>query len=300
MNKILLFLLTLASFSQAKPVLISFDGSALLPMWKDTLAFAKENNVKFTYFVSAPYFVSESQVKENPYWAAEEIGTPYCNFRKDEWKLGTEERWNYLDEAVKDGHEIASHLCGHYDGSRWKYEQWNKELLFFIWAMNTHSNGGNKPSTNGFNGMASISGIRAPYLATNDAYFKAIKEFGYEYDSSLVGGQFKQAPDVKEIAIRKIKITSNILSGNGKTGITLPFDCNFTILNVPKETNMEDLFFNSLCLDYTESNEPSQICLHFELMDNGAYYGAMKRFVAWAKDKNPEYMTYKEYASLKK
>lgn len=290
MNKILLLLfLFLSSITQAKVVLISFDGSALLPMWKDTLAFAKENNVKFTYFVSAPYFISDSEIKEHPYWAAQEIGTPYCNFRKDAWKIGTQERWDYLKEAIKDGHEIASHLCGHYDGSRWKYEQWNKELDFFSWAFKSH-------------GVSNIIGIRAPYLATNASYFKVIKEFGYEYDSSLVDGQFKESPVVTEIAIRKIKISSeSIVSGNGKTGVTLPFDCNFTILNVPKETNMEDLFFNSLCSDYQNNTETAQICLHFELMDNGAYYHAMKRFVTWAKDKNPQYMTYGEFAkTLKK
>ncbi len=304
----LILSLLLTSISYSKPVLISFDGSANLDMWQDTLDFAKDNNVKFTYFISAPYFLTESEEQANPYWAKTEIHEPPLKFRKDEHKNGIKARFNYLDRAIREGHEIGSHLVGHYNGEKWTYEQWKKELDYFNWTFKKlYSNECLDNLTNEdfkFKGMCSIKGIRAPELGVNEAYFKAIKEAGYEYDSSLVQGQ-SLTPTVKEIYIRKININKVLWDDEKSPTKTLPFDYNFSILPQVLNNNYtiypfmpQILFFDSLIHDYMDSSEPLQICLHFEKFEGQPYYKAMKHFVEWA-GKDAEYLTYEEYANRK-
>jgi peptidoglycan/xylan/chitin deacetylase (PgdA/CDA1 family) len=289
----ILALIFLVNRIDAKQILISFDGSGYFNMWEDTSLFAKDYNLKYTYFVSAPYFVTEAECKEHPYWALNELKElPYCKIQLDENVNSVLRRRAYIPLIQKEGHEIASHLCGHYDGAKWTYEQWVKEMEFFRWAM---SKAGIKKKD--------IVGIRAPYLAVNEAYFKAMKNDGYLYDSSK--GYNKKGiytADI-EIPIRNIDIIyleSGI--GNGLVGWTLPFDDAFqTFINeyfIKWITNEEiqKIYFDSLCYDYLRSKLPTQICLHFSQFEGQPYYNAMKRFVIWVEDKNPKYMTYREYA----
>ncbi len=266
--------------SYSKVVLISFDGSGSREMWRETLEFALENNLKFTYFISAPYFVTESQLQYRPYWAISEIGKPFVKFRKDSEyeKKAITERLAYLVVAKNQGHEIASHLCGHYDGSKWTYEEWVKELTFF---------------NDTFKDVGVIDGIRAPNLGVNEEYFKAIKKFGYKYDSSLVFSKNKIYSD-SEIPIRNIKIYN-------RNDYTLPFDYNFNLFSKHySEQKEEDIFFNSLCYDYLNNPNPTQICLHFQTFPGQPYMKAMEHFVLWLKDKKPTYLTYKQFFLLDK
>jgi peptidoglycan/xylan/chitin deacetylase (PgdA/CDA1 family) len=249
MFKIIFFILLLceSSIISGKTVLLSFDSSAILPLWKDSLEFARENGCKYTFYISAPYFVSESQVKDHPYWAIQEIGTPLLAIRKDAWQTGTDERWEYLNEAIKEGHEIASHLCGHYDGHDWTYEQWMKEFSFFTWVFEQRK----YENYDSFKGMLSIRGVRAPYLSINAAYFRAMHDSGYTYDSSLVYS--KRHPYTStEIPIREILVDDmdfmTLNNGTGNPHFTLPFDCNFQLIKNPLP-NEETLFFDSLCYD---------------------------------------------------
>ena len=38
-------------------VLLAFDGSKSLPFWEESRDFARENDIKFTYFISGVYFL---------------------------------------------------------------------------------------------------------------------------------------------------------------------------------------------------------------------------------------------------
>jgi len=276
MKRMLLVLIMLTSVANSKIVLVSFDGSGYLDVWKDTLDFAKQEDIKCTYFVSAPYFITESEVVNNPYWAVKEIGEPLIKMRRDGWQYGLDKRWAFLNRAQEEGHDISSHLCGHYDGSKWTYEQWMKEIKFFKFAMRKF----NHP----------ILGIRAPHLGVNAAYFEAIKDSGYLYDSSQVYRKSGKYGFAKEIPIRQIEI-----KGATKLRATLPFDCNFIILKEAKALDMEKVFFDSLCSDYLNSPLPTQVCLHFEKVPGAPYMNAMKRFVKWAKERDAKFMTYGQY-----
>jgi hypothetical protein len=91
--------------------------------------------------------------------------------------------------------------------------------------------------------------------------------------------------------------------GDGTVGWTLPFDDAFqTFISknfIKSITNkeIEDIYFDSLCYAYLNVDDyyPLQICLHFEQINNSAYYNAMVRFVDWVSDKGPIYMTYRDY-----
>jgi peptidoglycan/xylan/chitin deacetylase (PgdA/CDA1 family) len=282
MKKSILSLLLLASALCAKPVLISFDGSGWLDVWKDTLDFGKQEGIHFTYFVSAPYFISTEEAKDHPYWAPIELNhKPLIELRSPAWKSGTEERWEDVARAESEGHEIASHLVGHYDGTHWTYEQWMKEMEFFNFALKRFGH--------------PIIGIRAPYLGVNKDFYRAAKDSGYLYDSSAVyvRPHAKYGFD-REIPIREIEVI-----GPSKQRHTLPFDCNFVLIKNPAGTDMEQEFFDSLCHDYLTSSEPMLVCLHFEKVPGDPYMKAMKRFVIWVKDKNPQFMTYREFAGIK-
>jgi hypothetical protein len=285
---VIALLLLLCMPVQAKDILISFDGSQRLDMWEDSLAFAKANQVKFTYFVSAPYFLVNSDLKGHPYWAEKEIG--YAPLRPGNRDSMVSARFHFIAQAVEEGHEIASHLCGHYVGTGWTYEQWMKEMEFFKWTFS-------RPMPHPGHGIdfKHIVGIRAPCLAVNAAFFKAAKDSGYEYDSSTVanGEMDKVEKYITEIPIRRIRvILPKAVLNRLHIEDTLPFDYEFSLRVGAKY--MRQIFFDSLCYDYLTGPTPMQICLHFQEYDGDPYYNAMKDFVMWVKDKDPRYITYKE------
>jgi peptidoglycan/xylan/chitin deacetylase (PgdA/CDA1 family) len=309
-KKILAFALLLLCSTPilAKDILISFDGSGYFKMWEDSIAFAQENNIVYTYFISSPYFITESQAAKKPYWALTEIKKlPYCKIMKDRDARGVQRRVNYVLEALHDGHEIASHLCGHYDGSRWTYEQWMNEFRYFDFSMRQ---AGINPNLHG------IWGCRTPYLGVNDAFFRALRDSGYKWSSNK--GYSSDPKHIYladiEIPIREIRIVFGRFGDNGEKiavtdGMVLPFDDafdsyvrqNFHTITTLEDNNLveelEEAYFQSLCWDYLNMCPPTQICLHFAQFPGQPYYNAMKRFVIWVKDKNPNYLLYSEYAA---
>jgi peptidoglycan/xylan/chitin deacetylase (PgdA/CDA1 family) len=285
----------------AKIILISFDGSGYFNMWEQTLLFAKDHedeNLKFTYFISAPYYITNKECKDYdiPYWALDEIKDkkPYCKIQEDKYIESVIKRREYTKMAIFYGHEIGSHLGGHYDGKYWTKEQWAKEMKWFRDVMTISDIDNNK-----------ITGIRVPYLSTNREFYSAMEEDGgYLYDSSK-GYNKKMGYTAKdEIPIKSINVI--YLKGgvgDGTVGWTLPFDDAFqTFISknfIKSITNkeIEDIYFDSLCHAYLNIDDyyPLQICLHFEQINNSAYYNAMVRFVDWVSDKDPIYMTYRDY-----
>ena len=53
-----------AAQTQSRPpqlVLMGFDGSLNLAFWEESLRFARENNIKFTYWISGVYFIPDAK-----------------------------------------------------------------------------------------------------------------------------------------------------------------------------------------------------------------------------------------------
>lgn len=304
----------LVSTASAKEILISFDGSGYLDMWQDTIQFAKDNHCKFTYFVSAPYYVTWDQELAHPYWALHEDKRPLLiAFRGENQVEGIAERFYFTQAAQDAGCEVASHLVGHYDGRPWTYEQWMKEFAFFKWAMSV----GMDPIH-----LKQITGVRAPYMCTNPSYFRALKDSGFLYDASaVIYPPNRQAPrdtgSVEEVPLRWEKTFDAFKQPMHRW--MAPFDCDWTagiewtafpeMAQLPQKPKsmtasevteaklIEDAYFNTVCYDYLHSSQPTQICLHFQHRAGEPFYKAMCRFVKWVQDKDPQFMTFSEYAN---
>jgi hypothetical protein len=288
---LLLFLWSLTA--QAKDVLVSFDGSGRLDMWESTLAFSRSQGIRCTYFISAPYFVTRPELEDHPYWAVKQVGPSPIKFRESRDRGDIRKRFAFLNQAVAEGHEIGSHLCGHYEGIGWTEAMWEQEHDFFDWTF----------SRTGEFDVRQVVGIRAPSLGVNGAYFRVLKRRGFRYDSSLVdhsnlvgvnrpvaNGEESLVP---EIPIRRIKVVlakpwlSDIRVKN-----LLPFDYEFA-LNA-SATFMRRIFFDSLCHDYLTQPDPTQVCLHFEETTGDPYWLATQDFIIWAKVRGATFKTYRE------
>jgi len=285
---LVLFALT----AHAKDVLISFDGSGRRDMWAETLSFSRSQGIRCTYYISAPYFVMHSELADHPYWAIKAVGPSPIKFREDRDHKEIRQRFAYLNQAIADGHEIGSHLCGHYVAAGWTEAMWEQEHDFFTWTF----------SRTGEFDIRQVVGIRAPNLAVNAAYFRVLKRRGFRYDSSLVRSDraawWDEVPDVRlvpQVPIRKIKVVlAKPWLRDTRIQDLLPFDYEFA-LNVGA-TFLRRIFFDSLRHDYLTHTDPTQVCLHFTEVTGDPYWLATQDFVVWAKEQGATFKTYREVA----
>jgi len=177
----------LHSYTNSKLLVnIALDGSENIAVWKDTLDFAKENSVKFTFFIVGVHLLQDSlaNLYDPP---MHQRGRSDVGFGGD--KARVESRLNMLRRAFREGHEIAGHGNGHWDGSEFTYEDWISELRQFDYFFRNayEINGIVDPDPQEWNVIAdSIVGFRAPLLINNKEMYKALKDMGYLYDTSLV------------------------------------------------------------------------------------------------------------------
>lgn len=245
-------------------VLLSFDGSESLVMWQRTRDFAKkmkqENKpLNFTYFISSVYFLPP-ETKDVP----SKIG--YSKSAEDIPK-----RVEQIKLAQVEGHEIASHLNGHFDGSKWSKENWVSEFDLF-----------NKLSP------VKVSGFRAPLLGRNKELYSILPKYGIKYDSSGVG-KMGDWPVKNSYGTWELPLVSIGFPG-GKT--TLSMDYNIYLA----QTNAKDIlrkgtpqwnryyqqtlsgFQNYFNYNYKRNRAPVIIGNHFSVWNDTLYWEAMKGF----------------------
>lgn len=100
----------------------AFDGSQRFGMWAETLSFARSmkslhgKKVSFTYFVNTCYYDTSI------------VGSTIGQARSaDEVRV----RRALTQQAINEGHEIASHTARHRDGSSFSEAEWREELTAF-------------------------------------------------------------------------------------------------------------------------------------------------------------------------
>lgn len=270
--------ITPQDITNSVPVNIAFDGSYSLSMWEDTLQVAKNNDVKFTYFIVGTHLLTN----ENRYL--------YINHRNQSGRSdvgfgGTkdevEKRLLLIYQAFKDGHEIGSHANGHYNGAEFTKENWESELKQFdnflrnAWEINQIEN--NKPDD--WDVIAdNIIGFRAPLLAMNEVGYETLVELGYKYDTSFaksIGTYFTEPyPGIIGLPLHSIeyKEKSKVLS----------MDYNFYYKDKKNNPEAYETMANSY-KKYAEfsvlNNTPISIGHHFSLWNNGQYWNALKDFI---------------------
>lgn len=112
---------------------------------KKILNFAKENNLKFTFFLTAK------------------------NIKKKK---------KFLEQAIKDGHEIGSHSYNHIMLSKLSKDEIFKELKRADEIFKENN--------------IKISGFRAPFLEFNDDIIAVLKELNYKYSSNRTDNKIKK------------------------------------------------------------------------------------------------------------
>jgi len=251
-------------------VVLSFDGSRDLGMWRQTIDFAKQAGVKFTYFISGVYFLDEST--KGSYTApGQKSGDSKIGFGLDSQEISA--RKSLISEAILDGHEIGSHLNGHFDSSRWTSQEWDQEIKFFDVTIPDEY---------------AIRGMRIPNLAFNTELWPIMKQHGYRYEAGQVG-TIKDWPRVED-GVWKFPLPAIELVGSGKAGLTM--DYNFYIL----QTNGKDKIkkgsaewqtarqqIHESLLKYFRHNyrgnrAPVYWANHFSLWNGGVYWQAMQDF----------------------
>ena len=170
-------------------VVMAFDNCTELERWQELTDFAAELNrdgdrIHFAFFVSGSNFIADPSrnIYEGPH---QRRGYSRISFG------GTPEqvrkRVEYVNALYRDGHEIASHAVGHFNGAAWSVADWEKEFRAFGEIVKkVGPNNGLADAKLAF-AAGDVIGFRAPYLAKGTALYSALKTFGFRYDTSGVG-----------------------------------------------------------------------------------------------------------------
>jgi hypothetical protein len=271
-------------------VMISFDGSRSLPTWNKTLSFAEEmralgSQLDFTYFISGVYFLPKEN-KKTYSLSWRKPGSSGISF--GDTKEVTDERIRLVNKAYSSGHEIGSHLNGHFDGSSWTEDQWDEEFDFF-----------SKIMTNDFTPLINrgldievpiedILGIRSPLLSKNKALYKTLAKKNFSYDTSKVayaGTQpWKDQNDIWQFPLVSLRL-------NGKYTLSMDYNHyeaqtgakNLLKAGTPEWNKAKDDIVN-LYIEYFETEyngvkAPVNIGHHFSMWNDGVYWEALKEFM---------------------
>lgn len=272
-------------------VLLAFDGSKSLEMWNDTMAFTRELEeeegieAKFTYFISAVYFLTwENRRKYDA--PKHKKGASAIGFAKTNESIAS--RVNYLNQAIDEGHEIASHAVGHFNGSDWSKRHWMSEFKQFEdFIFNVVEN-------NGLEGVElllrkdQVKGFRAPQLGVSNGLWKTLKEFNFDYDTSETSRPEKWPVVGSSSGAWNFPLASIPVVGTSK--MTLSMDYNFYVTqsggkrtlfpwNLPIYKNqMFKSYMKYFNDNYYGNRAPIHIGHHFSLWNGGIYWKALKEF----------------------
>ncbi|MCT7373631.1 polysaccharide deacetylase [Chelativorans salis] len=265
-------------------VIVSFDGASFIEQWERSRQLGERTGARFTYFLSCVYLLSPEtrDVYQGPGMAA---GT--SNVGNGASKEDVRRRLMQIWQAHGEGHEIASHGCGHFDGGKWSASDWKQEFGQFrtvlreAWEIN-----GLEGKPIGWHHFADreIVGFRAPYLATGPGLFKALAEEGFRYDASTVS-RGPVAPAAKG-GVTHFSLPL-IPEGPAEKRI-IAMDYNLYVrhsggLERPSQAQAFEerayrAFKAAFEKEYAGERTPLQIGFHFTLMNDGAYWRALERF----------------------
>ncbi len=291
-------------------VLLSFDGSKNLEMWKETREFAQKMNnegkpLHFTYFINSIYFLTEKNrdIYESP---RSPRGESMIGFGDNEENVAL--RAKEVKKAYEEGNEIASHSAGHFLGKSWNEEEWTKEFTSFEdLILNIQKNNPDVEIPDLSFLKNEIAGFRAPDLGVGEDLYKTLKKFNFSYDASGVG-----LPDTFPIKDENgiWHIPLNTIEIGEERGYTISMDYSLWMYQshgvneALKGTPLWNKYFNDVkkaYLEYFDRNyqnkrAPVSIGHHFSLWNDGVYWEAMKSFAEEVCGRKDVYcVTFKEY-----
>jgi hypothetical protein len=280
-------------------VLISFDGSKSHNFWQESLNLAKQTNSNFSYFISGVYFLksSDRNLYQGPHHktGASDIG--FGNNDPSDIQGRTQYVWNALEQK----NDIGSHVNGHFDGSKWSYDDWASEFKQFhrfveeVFSLNPDVQ--NKINGNWRDTLhQAIKGFRAPLLAVNGNMQQVLKDFNYQYDASQIAKSVW--PNKMKTGVWNLGLTYIQLAGSGKSTIAMDYNvfygqCNgkFGAQNSSEcavispdllaqyEKQTYQSYINAFVKSYYGNRAPISIGHHFSLWNKGIYWKALQKTV---------------------
>lgn len=278
-----------AAVEPARPkqlLLISFDGAGDNALWQRSRDFAQTANARFTYFLSCTLVIArpDAAIYKGPHHKAGRSNIGFAQTR-EEAKI----RLGHVWDAHREGHEIASHTCGHFDGADWSASDWKAEMANFrshlsnAWA----SNGAAAAEPEGWKAfVAGIAGFRAPYLSAPDSLFAAEAAEGFAYDASTV----TKAPLLPAEKKGVLHFGLPLIPEGPQGRPIIAMDYNLFVrhsagVETPARTKEFEerayaAFRAAFDRQYEGDRIPLQIGLHFVEMNGGAYWRAMERLAS--------------------
>ncbi|MFN3349241.1 polysaccharide deacetylase [Pseudorhodoplanes sp.] len=268
-------------------VAIAFDNCTELERWREWSDFAAELNrggerIRFTFFVSGINFLSNG--KRHLYQGPNQArGVSRINFGGSAEDV--RKRVAFMNALYRDGHEIASHAVGHFDGRGWGASAWTSEFNSFDDLMRNVGRNNDFPAEEGFAfSPKDVVGFRAPYLAHSPGLYTTLAARGFRYDTS--GTMASHAWPEKRDGIWRFNLAGIRLAGSGRA--TLSMDYNFLVAQsgvAPIASRREEFRRQMLASyltyfrgNYAGNRAPVHIGHHFTDYQNGAYREALKEF----------------------
>lgn|GEM_PF-210699 len=308
------------AFAQTTPVarppqfvVMAFDGGLEPGLWNEVLGFARaarrdsQIEVKFTVFISGTFLVPTASraVYHSPAFPPCKASCPNgegdCprRCRKPGQASvsfgGTLEdlkaRIRVINEALGEGHELASHANGHFDGSSWSEAEWSSEFDFFHRVIfDTAQVSGIREAD--FPRIAldpkRLQGFRAPFLATSAGMSAALKKANYRYDASG-DNDIDYWPRKNKVGVWNFPLANLPVPGTTKS--VLSMDYNFFVmdggdktaatLDQAKAKALEDrmvvTYLSYFRHNYLGNRAPVQLGHHFTQYMKGVYWRALQR-----------------------
>lgn len=265
-------------------ILISFDGAQAIEQWERSRALSRRTGARFTYFVSCTYLIGPEvrQRYRGPRTAAGKSNVGFAHSRDD-----VAGRLRQVWAARREGHEIASHGCGHFDGGKWAEAEWLAEHAAFASFMKDAWTLNRIPfEPRGWKRFAEteIRGFRAPYLSTGKPMFKALKKAGFHYDASGVS-RGPERPRAKN-GLYRFALPTIPEGPRGRRIIAM--DYNLYVrhsggLEAPSKAaefsnRAYQAFMAAFEREHSGARRPLSLGFHFTLMNEGAYWDALEQF----------------------
>ena len=264
-------------------VIVSFDGAHDIAQWERSRRLAGRIGARFTYFLSCVFLLPRD--KRGQYQPpGKAAGRSEVGFAQTPGEVAA--RLEQIRLAVAEGHEIASHACGHFDGKDWSKKDWLAEFSEFrrIMAQAYTANGLAEPADWQKFAETAISGFRAPYLSTSAALYEALREAGFRYDASGISKGPVQSHE--EGGIQRFALPRIPEGPNARRVIAMDYNL-YVRHSGGKEQPDEaaafqarshDAFMAAFEREYRDGRAPLQLGFHFTLMNDGAYWKALEQF----------------------
>jgi peptidoglycan/xylan/chitin deacetylase (PgdA/CDA1 family) len=288
----ILFASTVVAAAQApeRPpqfVAMAFDNCTELERWQELTDFVAEMNkdgdrVHFTFFVSGSNFIADGSrnVYEGP---GQRRGASRINFGGSAEEV--RKRVGYVSRLAKEGHEVASHAVGHFDGRAWSAAEWAKEFRSFHDVLDkvAHNNGLDAETRFPFP-ATQVTGFRAPYLANSPGLYAVLKENGYRYDAS--GDSAADAWPEKIGGVWRFNLARLRLHKMGKSALSMDYNFFVAHSRAVDDPQRYALYRDQVLqtylayfrTNYSGNRAPLHIGHHFADYQGGAYKHALMAF----------------------